>query len=79
MNGQKMGLDKIQARLNEISQEMVQIIRLYQLTAQSPLEVIADARKNITKTDDYIRFLELSLEGRILGEIGDAMIKRDVQ
>lgn len=45
MNGQKMGLDKIQARLNEISQEMVQIIRQYGLTAQSPLEVIADARK----------------------------------
>lgn len=78
MNGQKMGLDTIQARLNEISQEMVQIIRQYGLTAQSPLEVIADARKNITKTDDYIRFLELSLEGRILGEIGDSMIKRDV-
>jgi len=77
MNGQKMGLDKIQARLNEISQEMVQIIRQYGLTAQSPLEVIADARKNITETDDYIRFLELSLEGRVLGEIGDAMIKRN--
>jgi len=77
MSGQAMGFNEIQNELNRISQEVVGLIRRYGLSAESPLEVIKDAKKCITDKDDYIRFLELSLQGRILGEIGEAMIKRD--
>ena len=77
MTRQAMGFSEIQQQLEKISREMVVLIRQYGLTAQSSLDVMADAKKRITDRDDYIRFLELSLEGRILGEIGDAMIKRE--
>ena len=33
------------------------------------------ARQNITDQNDYIRFLELSLEGRIYGEAASALEK----
>lgn len=77
MTGKTMGFQQIQQELNRISSEVVALIRQYGMTAQSPLDVIADAKKCITNQDDYVRFLELSLEGRILGELGDAMIKRE--
>ncbi len=77
MSRKTMGFNEVQKELNRISQEVVDLIRHYGLSAQSPLDVVEDAKKCITDKDDYIRFLELSLQGRILGEIGEAMIKRD--
>jgi len=77
MTSKTMGFQDIQRELTRISEDVVALIRQYGMTAQSPLDVLADAKKCITNQEDYIRFLELSLEGRILGEIGDAMIKRD--
>lgn len=70
-------LHKIKARLDEITAEMTTLIRQYGLTADSPFQVIEAARKSIPDQAEYIRFLELSLEGRILGEIADAMAKAE--
>lgn len=39
--------------------------------------MIEAARKCIADRDDYVRFLELSLEGRILGEVADALAKAE--
>ena len=61
-------IPEIQARLDLISQELIALIQEYQLDAEDPLEVIPVARQKINVSDDYIRFLELSLEGRLLGE-----------
>ncbi len=68
-------LPELQARLEQVSQEMIGLIRTYDLDATSPFEVISVARRKITKPDDYIRFLELSLEGRIYGEAASALMK----
>ncbi|MCZ4282592.1 hypothetical protein O4H49_17520 [Kiloniella laminariae] len=61
-------IPEIQARLDLISQELIALIQEYQLDAEDPLEVIPVARQKINVSDDYIRFLELSLEGCLLGE-----------
>ena len=47
------------------------------INAQNPFEVIAHARLSISDDKDYIRFLELSLEGRIYGEVGAAIEKAE--
>ena len=57
-------LADLQAHLERVSQEMIALIRAYDLDATSPFDVIAVARRKITKPEDYVRFLELSLEGR---------------
>ena len=51
--------------------ELFPLIQKYNLDASSALDVIPVARQSISKPEDYIRFLELSLEGRIYGEIAD--------
>ncbi|WP_419901453.1 hypothetical protein [Kiloniella sp.] len=61
----------IQKQLEIISQELIAIIQKYELDAQNPLDVIPVARKQITNDSDYVRFLELSLEGRLLGEAAE--------
>ncbi|WP_299380944.1 hypothetical protein [uncultured Kiloniella sp.] len=61
-------LPDIQKRLEVLSQELITLIQQYQLDAQDPLDVIPVARQKVSKKEDYIRFLELSLEGRLLGE-----------
>ncbi|WP_085902761.1 hypothetical protein [Kiloniella majae] len=61
-------IPEIQKRLETLSQELITLIQEYQLDAQDPLDVIPVAREKVSKKDDYIRFLELSLEGRLLGE-----------
>ncbi|WP_417429280.1 hypothetical protein [Kiloniella sp.] len=61
-------LPGIQKRLEVLSQELITLIQQYQLDAQNPLDVIPVARQKVSKKEDYIRFLELSLEGRLLGE-----------
>ena len=67
-------LSGLQAHLELVSQEMIALIRAYDLDATSPFEVIAVARRKITKPEDYVRFLELSLEGRIYGEAASALM-----
>ncbi|WP_417453319.1 hypothetical protein [Kiloniella sp.] len=61
-------LPDIQKRLEVLSQELITLIQQYRLDAQDPLDVIPVARQKVSKKEDYIRFLELSLEGRLLGE-----------
>ena len=55
-------------KLDQITAEMLGLIRKYDLDAASPFDVIEVARAKITDQNDYIRFLELSLEGRIYGD-----------
>lgn len=68
-------LPVLQAHLEQVSQEMIGLIRAYELDATSPFDVIAVAREKITKHEDYVRFLELSLEGRIYGEAASALVE----
>ncbi|WP_033067237.1 hypothetical protein [Thalassospira australica] len=63
-------------KLDQITAEMLGLIRKYDLDAANPFDVIEVARAKITDQNDYIRFLELSLEGRIYGEYGDALQKQ---
>ena len=63
-------------KLDQITAEMLELIRKYDLDAASPFDVVKVARTKITDQNDYIRFLELSLEGRIYGEYGDALQKQ---
>lgn len=68
-------LSELQAHLEQVSQEMIGLIRTYDLDATSPFDVIRVAREKITKSEDYVRFLELSLEGRIYGEAAAALME----
>ena len=69
----ELTINNIRRELDIISQEMLALINKYKLSAESQLDVIEMARKNIDNTNDYIRFLELSLEGRIYGEAATAI------
>ena len=60
-------------RLQRISAEMVALIEKYNVVAEHPLEIIPAARACITDRDDYVRFIELSLEGRLIGEVSQHM------
>jgi hypothetical protein len=75
----QLTINNIRKELEIISQEMLGIIKKYDLTAMSQLDVIEMARKNITEKKDYIRFLELSLEGRIYGEAAAAIEKMEAE
>ncbi len=68
-----MTLEDIRRRLEQLSEEMTALIVKHGLSAESPLEVIADARRRIEDPLDYVRFLELSLEGRILADEGERL------
>lgn len=65
-----------QKKLEQITAEMLELIRKYGLDAESPFDVIPVARTKIDNQQDYIRFLELSIEGRIYGEYADALQKK---
>ena len=75
LNEKELDLPKVKKELNRISAEIIVLINKYKLDAASPLEVTKIARQKITDKTDYIRFLELSLEGRIYGDYGDAFRK----
>ncbi len=75
LNEKELDLPKVKKELNRISAEIIVLINKYRLDAVSPLEVTQIARQKITDKTDYIRFLELSLEGRIYGDYGDAFRK----
>lgn len=68
LKAKQLTIHNIATELDKISSEMMGIINKYNLKATSQLDVIDMARDNITDTKDYIRFLELSLEGRIYGD-----------
>ncbi len=68
-------LPEIQKKLSRITNEMLELIHKYNLNAQSPFELISHAKLAIDNQKDYIRFLELSLEGRIYGDAGAACKK----
>ena len=70
-----MNLEDIRTRLGELSSEMSAIISEYDLSAESPLDVMENARTSIHVQSDYIKFLELSLEGRILADEGERLMK----
>ncbi|WP_259783001.1 hypothetical protein [Aestuariispira ectoiniformans] len=70
---------EMQKRLNEVTEEMLVLIRRYDLDADNPFDVIEVARRKIGDQKDYIRFLELSLEGRIYGEAAAALEKAEAE
>lgn len=70
---------EMQKRLNEVTEEMLVLIRRYDLDAENPFDVIEVARRKIGDQQDYIRFLELSLEGRIYGEAAAALEKAEAE
>ena len=69
----ELNINNIRKELEIISQELLVLIKKYELTATSQLDVIEMAREKIGDKNDYIRFLELSLEGRIYGEAATAI------
>ena len=75
---EELTLTNIRRELDQISGQMMQLIQKYHLDANNSLEIIPVARRKITDPKDYIRFLELSLEGRILGEAAAALEKATV-
>lgn len=75
LKANQLTITNIRNELNKISDEMLILIKKYNLMANSQLEVVEMARQNITDQKDYIRFLELSLEGRIYGDAADTIEK----
>lgn len=72
-----MKLSELRARLNQLSLEMSELIKKYHLSAESSLNVIENARETIHEPKDYLKFLELSLEGRILADEGERLMKME--
>ncbi len=70
-----MTLEDVRRRLDAVSEEMTLLIRRYNLSTSSALTVISAARNAIQDPADYIKFLELSLEGRILADEGERLMK----
>lgn len=58
----------LQNKLDLVSKEVLSLISKYNLSVSTPMEIIDTAKKNITDEKDYLRFIELSLEGRIISE-----------
>jgi hypothetical protein len=79
LKADKLTITNIRKELDIISNEMLSLIKKYKLMANSQLEVVEMARNNITDQKDYIRFLELSLEGRIYGDAATALEKATVE
>ncbi|GEM_PF-710347 len=69
-----MDLQQVRERLRVLSDDMTDLIHRYGMRAQGPLDVLKNARACITDTSDYVRFLELSLEGRILADEGERLL-----
>lgn len=79
LSAEELTITNIRKELDRISSQMMQLIQKYSLDATSALEIIPIARRKISDPKDYIRFLELSLEGRILGEAAEALEKATVK
>lgn len=78
LSSENLTITNIRKELDKISSEMMLLIQKYNLDAENAMEIIPVARQRITRQKDYIRFLELSLEGRILGEAVTALEKATV-
>jgi len=78
LSSDNLTLTKIKKQLNSISSEMMKLIEKYHLDATNAMDIIPVARQKISDPKDYTRFLELSLEGRILGEAASALEKATV-
>lgn len=68
MSNNQENLNYLKQKLDMVSKEVLQIITKYGLSVSSPMEIIEVAKKNITDEKDYIKFIELSLQGRIISE-----------
>ena len=79
LRSDQLTINNIRKELEVISDEMLKLIKKYNLSATSQLDVVEMARKKITESKDYIRFLELSLEGRIYGEAAAAIEKLETE
>ncbi len=79
LSAEELTITNIRKELDRISSQMMQLIQKYSLDATNALEIIPVARRKISDPKDYIRFLELSLEGRILGEAAEALEKATVK
>ncbi len=66
---------RIKRDLDAVSAELAQLISTYQLQVDTPLDIIQTARDTITNGEDYVRFLELSLQGRLLAEAADYILQ----
>ncbi len=74
MDNTDKAFNRIKQDLDKVSDELVYLIDTYDLQVESPLEIIENAKTKITNPDDYIKFLELSLQGRLLGEAADYIL-----
>lgn len=79
LKSDQLTINNIRKELDAISREMIGLINKYNLSATSQLDVVEMAREKITDKEDYIRFLELSLEGRIYGEAAAAIEKLEIE
>ena len=78
LSSEGLTITSTRKELDIISSEMMGLIQKYSLDAATSMDIIPVARQKITSQKDYIRFLELSLEGRILGEAVTALEKATV-
>ncbi len=78
LSSEELTITKIKKKLDIISSEMMRLIQKYNLDATTSTEIIPVAKRKINNPKDYTRFLELSLEGRILGEAATALEKATV-
>ena len=67
-DNKRLAFNRIKSELDKVSDEMLSIISKYKLEVKSPLDIIKTAKQKITDKDDYVKFIELSLQGRLLGE-----------
>ena len=67
-DNKRLAFNRIKSELDKVRDEMLNIISKYKLEDKSPLDVIKTAKQKITDKDDYVKFIELSLQGRLLGE-----------
>ena len=67
-DNKRLAFNRIKSELDKVRDEMLNIISKYKLEDKSPLYVIKTAKQKITDKDDYVKFIELSLQGRLLGE-----------
>lgn len=74
MDNTDKAFNRIKQDLDKVSDELMDLIHQYDINVNSPLDIIQTAKTTIDNTDDYIRFLELSLQGRLLGEAVEYII-----
>ena len=68
-DNKRLAFNRIKSELDKVSDEMLSIISKYKLEVKKVLlDIIKTAKQKITDKDDYVKFIELSLQGRLLGE-----------